>query len=67
MTERLNVDLNIDGPDDFYQELMTLYRDLDNPRCRLVSARLILLLANHVGDREVLSEAMRIAREGVAP
>jgi len=27
-----------------------------------MNARLILLLANHVGDREVLSEAIRIAR-----
>lgn len=31
----------------------------------MVNARLILLLANHIGDIGVLREAMRIARDGV--
>jgi hypothetical protein len=28
-----------------------------------LQSRMILLLANHIGDSEVLSEVMRIARE----
>ena len=32
----------------------------------MVNARLILLLANHIGDIAVLREAMKLAREGVA-
>jgi hypothetical protein len=31
----------------------------------MVNARLILLLANHIGDIAVLREAMQIARKGV--
>ena len=31
----------------------------------MVNARLILLLANHIGDIGILREAMQIAREGV--
>jgi len=30
-----------------------------------VNAKLVLLLANHIGDMEVLKEALSIARKGV--
>jgi len=33
----------------------------------LVNAKLILLLANHIGDMHVLREAMQLARADVAP
>ena len=52
---------NIDGIDDFYEELIELHRDRTNEQSQAVNARLILLLANHIGDRAALSEAMRIA------
>jgi hypothetical protein len=65
-TESLRVDPRLASPDDFYQALMDMHRDLDEAQSRLVNAKLILLLANHVGDQAVLDEAMRIAREGVA-
>ncbi len=52
-------------PDAFYEELIELHRDLDEERSRLLDAKLILLLANHIGDMTVLREAMRLAREGV--
>ena len=53
---------NIDDPDGFYAELIGGQRDLSEEESLRVSARLVLLLANHVGDRAVLSEAIRIAR-----
>lgn len=53
---------NIDDPDGFYAELIGAQRDLGEEECLRVSARLVLLLANHVGDRAVLSEAIRLAR-----
>ena len=65
MTDRLNAQLNIPRPDDFYEALVDLHRDLDETRSRLVNAKLILLLANHIGDPEVLNEALTIARRGV--
>jgi hypothetical protein len=61
----LNVGLNLASPDDFYAALIELHRGLTDEQSELVNARLILLLANHVGDAEVLGEAMRCAREGI--
>jgi hypothetical protein len=62
----LNTDLNLISPDDFYEMLVELHRDLSEEQSELVNARLILLLANHIGDMEVLREAVRVAREDVA-
>lgn len=59
----LNTEPNIEAPDDFYQELIELHRGLTEEQSRQVNARLILLLANHIGDREVLAEAMQAAAE----
>lgn len=63
----LNTQPNISGPDDFYQELVDMHRDLSEEQSALVNAKLILLLANHVGDVGILREAMRAARQDVAP
>ena len=61
MTTKLITEPQIDKPDDFYQSLIDLYRDTDEEQSRLVSSKLILLLSNHIGDMEVLNEAMSIA------
>jgi len=53
---------NLFAPDDFYERLIAMHRDLDERESSAVNARLILLLANHIGDAEVLDEAMRLAR-----
>lgn len=57
---------NLPVPDDFYQALTDLHRDLTTEQSRDVNARLILLLSNHIGDQEVLSQAMTIAGEHLA-
>ncbi|PKO55828.1 MAG: small subunit of monooxygenase, partial [Betaproteobacteria bacterium HGW-Betaproteobacteria-21] len=51
--------------DDFYEALIETHRDLTDEQSAMVNARLILLLANHIGDISVLREAMKIAREDV--
>lgn len=51
--------------DDFYEMLINTHRDLSDEQSELLNARLILLLANHVGDIETLREALKLAREGV--
>lgn len=61
----LNVDLNLASPDDFYAALVELHLGLTDEQSELVNARLILLLANHIGDIEVLREAMERAREAI--
>ena len=49
--------------DDFYEALIEMHRDLSDEDSQRVNARLILLLANHIGDLNVLKEAMAAARE----
>jgi catechol 2,3-dioxygenase-like lactoylglutathione lyase family enzyme len=58
---------NMAAADDFYEDLIGLHRDLTDAQSALVNAKLILLLANHVGDLDVLREAMAAARADVAP
>jgi hypothetical protein len=63
----LNTDPNLTAPDDFYEQLIALHRGLSESDSARVNARLILLLANHIGDTAVLAQAMAAAREGIAP
>lgn len=58
----LNLKANIENPDDFYQALIDMQRDLDEDQVSLMNARLILILANQIGDQDVLGEAMKLAR-----
>jgi hypothetical protein len=54
---------NIAEPDDFYAELLALHEGRSKEQSDAINARLILIMANHIGDREVLREAMRIAAD----
>ena len=56
---------NLSAPDDFYEAVLQMHRGLTDAQSALVNAKLILLLANHIGDVEVLREAMAAAREDV--
>jgi hypothetical protein len=56
---------NLTAPDDFYEALVDLHRDLTPEQSRLVNAKLILLLAYHVGDFAVLRQAMAKAHKGI--
>ena len=62
----LNTDSNIASPDDFYEELIDLHRDLTDEQSALINAKLVLLLANHIGDLGLLRAAMAAAKEDVA-
>ncbi len=53
--------------DDFYEMLIETHRGLGDDQSRLLNARLVLLLANHVGDLRVLRQALAAARAGLAP
>jgi hypothetical protein len=66
MPATLNIEPNLGAPDDFYEALIDMHRDLAPEQSQLVNAKLILLLANHIGDLEVLRDAMARARHGVA-
>ncbi len=47
--------------DDFYAALISAHRGLSDEQSELFNARLLLLLANHIGDLDVLREAISLA------
>ena len=52
---------NIPGADDFYADLLAAHDGLSKPESDALNARLVLVLANHIGDRDVLSQALKAA------
>ncbi|OKL44306.1 DUF2783 domain-containing protein [Pseudovibrio exalbescens] len=59
----LNTAANIKDPDGFYEELLALHLDKSMEESQALNAKLILILANHIGDRDVLREAFKLARD----
>jgi hypothetical protein len=55
--------LNFQDADGFYEQLLDAHADLTQEQSQLLNARLILLLANQVGDARVLKECVEAARE----
>ena len=62
-TMALNRQPNIADPDHFYAELINGQRELSDEQADMMLAKLVLILANHIGDRAVLSAAIALARE----
>jgi hypothetical protein len=54
---------HLEAPDDFYEALIEAHQGLDTAESHALNARLVLLLANHVGSLQVLREALAAARE----
>ncbi len=67
MPADLRTQLGLDAPDDFYQALIEAHDGLSDAQSELLNAKLVLLLANHIGDGAILAEALAAAREGIAP
>ncbi|MFA5489250.1 MAG: DUF2783 domain-containing protein [Candidimonas sp.] len=61
----LNTSANFDAPDDFYEALIDAHRDLDTAQSHALNAALVLLLANHIGDHDVVADALSKARQTV--
>ncbi len=49
--------------DTFYEQLLDAHTGLTREQSELLNARLILLLANQIGAKEVLAECIQAARE----
>jgi hypothetical protein len=58
---------HLDAPDDFYEALIEAHRDLDSAASHALNARLVLVLANHIGSLVVLQQAFLAARAGAEP
>jgi len=57
----LDLEPNVDDPDGFYEKLIEAHEGLGEADSNALNARLILLLANHIGDRNVLDKALELA------
>ena len=57
---------HLSAPDDFYEALIDAHRDLTLEQSQALNARLVLLLANHIGALDVLKEALAAARDSAA-
>lgn len=66
LTAHLTTEPRLTDPDAFYEALIDMHRGLSPEDSERVNAKLILLLANEIGDMTVLREAMSIARAGIA-
>ena len=60
----LNTAPTISDPDGFYADLLNAHEGLSDDNSIAFNARLILILANHIGDRAVLTEALAAAAKG---
>ena len=60
---RLILTPNIAAPDDFYAALIGAHEGLSDDESAALNARLILVLANHIGDPDVLAEALETAAQ----
>ena len=58
---------NLSAPDDFYEALIDAHRELSSADSQALNARLVLLLANHIGALDVLRQALDAARASAAP
>ncbi|HVE48175.1 MAG TPA: DUF2783 domain-containing protein [Casimicrobiaceae bacterium] len=63
----LDTNPNLAAPDEFYERLLATHKGLSDSDSALLNAKLVLLLANHIGDIDVLAQALAAAREGIAP
>ncbi len=58
----LNLSPNLTEPDEFYAALIESHTGLTEEQSMAQNARLILLLANHIGDCDALKQAITLAR-----
>jgi hypothetical protein len=58
----LSTSSNFAKPDDAFRMIVEAHRGLSDAQSADLDAALVLVLANHIGDLEVLSEAIELAK-----
>jgi hypothetical protein len=58
----LKLHANVADPDALYQMLVDAHRNLDETASAKLNAKLVLLLANHIGDADIVREAIAAAQ-----
>jgi len=62
MSDKLRTETRIDDPDDFYARLIALHAGLRPEQSQKLNSKLVLLMANQIGDRAVLDEILDAVR-----
>ena len=52
---------NLPDPDGVFEALMNAHRNLNPAASRRLDAKLVLLLANHIGDPDIVKQAISLA------
>ena len=60
---KLETDLRLSDPDAAFRMIVEAHRGLSPDASAALNARLVLVLANHIGDAAVLREALELARK----
>ena len=60
--DTLTLEPNIKDPGGFYAELLAAHEGLDREESEALNARLVLILANHIGDRDKIRAALEAAK-----
>ncbi len=58
----MKTELNLQDADGFYEQLLNAHEGLSTEQSELLNMRLILLLANQVGDASVLRDCIESAK-----
>src|SRR5690606_9881098 len=67
LMSQLNTQSQFISPDEFYEQLIDAHRDLSLEQSHAMNAALVLLLSNHIGDLDVVAQALAQARATVQP
>ena len=63
----LSTQSNFSDPDGAYRLVVEAHRGLSDEDSALLDTSLVLILANHIGDTDVLREAIALARRQILP
>ena len=62
MTVQIKLDLHFQDADAFYERLLDAHQGLDPAKSALLNARLILVMANQLGNTALLQDCLDAAR-----
>jgi hypothetical protein len=65
MSASLSTASNFTDPDAAYRLIVEAHRGLDDQHSAAIDAALVLILANHIGDLDVLRDAVVLAKRRV--
>ena len=63
----LVIESRLADPDQTYRALIEAHRGLSDEDSAALNSRLVLILANHIGEHSVLQEAIGLAKQSMEP